>query len=144
MLCACGKEDPVLSQFKKDVNKFCQEISRIDTNINEIDPDSEDAPEELLEELDKLDGLFQNFAELDFPEEFDYLEEIADESSTYMTTAVENYHKAYGNASYNEYIAEYAEGNYARAYKRIQIILSFLHGETPEGVDLTMDEADED
>lgn len=142
--CACGSEDPVISKFKKDINQFCEEISKIDTEINNINPDSEDAPDELLENLDKLDGLFHNFAEMDFPEEYDYLEDIADESSSYMTTAVENYHKAYSNNSYNEYIADYAKENYSRSYKRVQIILSFLHGETPEGVDLTMDEDSEE
>ena len=93
-LTACGEEDPVMKQFKKDINQFCDQISKIDTEINSINADSEDAPDELLEQLDQLDTLFQTFGEMDFPEEFDYLEEIADESSSYMTTAVENYHKA--------------------------------------------------
>ena len=33
--------------------------------------------------------------------------------------------------------ADYAKENYARAYKRIQIIITFLHGEQPENVNLT-------
>ena len=45
----------------------------------------------------KLDTSFQNFAELDFPTEFDYLESLADEASAYMTQAVESYHEAYSN-----------------------------------------------
>lgn len=143
-LTACGEENPVMKQFKKDINQFCDQISKIDTEINSINADSEDAPDELLEQLDQLDTLFQTFGEMDFPEEFDYLEEIADESSSYMTTAVENYHKAYGNYSYNEYVADYAKENYSRAYKRVQIILSFLHGETPDNVDLTMDDENAD
>ena len=57
-----------------------------------------------------------------------------------MTTAVKSFHDAYGNGSYNENTAEYAQGNYNRAYKRIQIIISFLHGETPEDVDLTSED----
>ena len=61
-----------------------------------------------------------------------------------MTTACQNYHKAYGNYSYNEYVADYAKENYSRAYKRVQIILSFLHGETPDNVDLTMDDENAD
>lgn len=143
-ICSCGKDDPAIIQFQKDVNNFCEEISKIDTAINEINADDEDAPEELLTCLDNLDLSFRKFSEMDFPEEYDYLEDVADEASSYMTTAVENFHKAYGNASYNEYVAEYAEGNYARAYKRIKIILSFLHGETPDGVNLTMDEDDDE
>ena len=57
----------------------------------------------------------------------------------YMTEAVSSYHNAYSNGSYNEYMADYAGENYARAYKRIQIILAFLHGEQPEDEDLTIE-----
>ena len=38
---------------------------------------------------------------------------------------------------YNQLTADYAKENYARAYKRIQIIITFLHGEQPEDVNLT-------
>ena len=79
----------------------------------------------------------EDFAALDFPTEFDYLESLADEASEYMTTAVESYHEAYDNGGYNQLTADYAKENYARAYKRIQIIITFLHGEQPEDVNLT-------
>jgi hypothetical protein len=138
MLTACG-EDPELTQFRSSVDDFCTKISEIDTSINNIDAQSEDATTELLADLDDLDLVFQSFAELDFPEEFDYLEELADDSSAYMTEAVASYHSAYGNGSYNEYMAEYASENYARAYKRIQIIIAFLHGEEPTDADLTIE-----
>ena len=54
-----------------------------------------------------------------------------------MTEAVKSYHEAYSNGSYNEYTAEYARQNYSRAYKRVQIIITFLHGEEPSDADLT-------
>lgn len=136
VLSGCGS-DPALEQFKNEMDAFCTSISQIDTSINNVDATSEYATVELLGYLDDLDKEFQNFAELDFPEEFDYLESLADEASNYMTTAVTNYHEAYGNNTYNETTAEYAKENYSRAYKRIQIIISFLHGEEPEDVDLT-------
>ncbi|MBE5883244.1 MAG: hypothetical protein E7291_02305 [Lachnospiraceae bacterium] len=134
---ACGA-DPEAAKFKTEIDHFCTSISEIDTAINNLDADSEAAIEELLIYLDKLDSDFQGFAELDFPEEFDYLESLADESSAYMTEAVKSYHEAYGNNSYNEYTAEYAKENYSRAYKRVQVIITFLHGEEPEDVDLTV------
>lgn len=139
MLSACGT-DPELAQFHKSIDDFCTKVSEIDTSINSIDPDSDQAVDELLANLDELDIVFQSFAKLDFPEEFDYLEDTAREASEYMTIAVESYHEAYSNHSYNEYTAEYAKGNYSRAYKRIQIIISFLHGETPDDVDLAMED----
>lgn len=135
LLTGCG-EDQELTQFKKNMDSFCTQISDIDTSINGIDAESDNAVEELLSDLDQLKIAFNDFAKFDFPEEFDYLEPIAQEASDYMDTAVASYHDAYSNDSYNEYTAEYAHGNYSRAYKRIQIIISFLHGETPEGVDI--------
>ncbi len=122
MLTACG-EDRELTQFRKSIDDFCDKVSQIDSAMNNIDAEGDNA-------------VFQSFAKMDFPAEFDYLEQTADEASTYMTTAVENYHEAYSNGSYNEYIAEYAYGNYSRACKRVQIILSFLRGETPDDVDI--------
>lgn len=135
-LTACGS-DPQLTKFKNDMDDFCTAISEIDSAINNLDAESDTAAADLLDNLDLLDERFKRFAELDFPEEFDYLEELADESSQYMSEAVSYYHEAYSNDSYNEYTAEYAKENYARAYKRIQIIITFLHGEQPENVDLS-------
>ena len=135
-LTSCGS-DPALTQFKNEVDDFCTSISEIDTAINGVDANSDNAVEEVLLHLDKLEDEFATFAEVDFPEEFDYLENLADEASDYMQVAVTNYKEAYSNNSYNEYTAEYAQENYSRAYKRIQIIISFLHGEEPEDVDLT-------
>lgn len=136
MFSACGS-DPALTQFKNEMDDFCTAISEIDTSINQVDADAENAVSLVLEHLNELDTEFQRFADLDFPEEFDYLESLADESGEYMSTAVAKYHEAYSNGSYNEYIAEYAKENYARAYKRVQVIITFLHGEEPEDVDLT-------
>lgn len=136
MLTACGN-DAEMEQFKQEVDDFCTEISNIDTSINNIDAQSDGATDELLEYLDSLDTDFQSFAELDFPSEFDYLESIADEASEYMTQAVSSYHEAYSEGGYNEYTAEYAKENYSRAYKRIQIIITFLHGEEPEDVTIS-------
>ena len=138
MLTACG-EDPELTRFRQSMDEFCTMVSVIDANINSIDAESENATAELLSYLDDLDRVFQSFAQLDFPEEFDYLENLADESSECMTEAVKSYHEAFSNGSYNEYTAEYAKEYYSRAYKRIQIIITFLHGEEPDDADLTIE-----
>ena len=134
LLTACGK-DPQVTQFKQDIDNFCSDISAIDTVMNTIDATSDYAREELLGYLDDLDKHFLEFADLDFPKDFDYLEPLADEASKYMTEAVTYYHKAYAEAEkYDETHAAYATENYSRAWKRIQIIISFLHGEEPEDV----------
>lgn len=138
MLTACG-EDPELTRFRQSMDEFCTKVSQIDNSINNIDAESENATQELLAYLDELDLVFQTFAKLDFPEEFNYLEDLAEESSECMTEAVKSYHEAFSNGSYNQYIAEYAKEYYSRAYKRVQIIITFLHGEKPDDADLTIE-----
>lgn len=137
LLTACG-EDAALAQFRKKMDAFCTEVSEIDNSINSIDAQSDSATFELLAYLDDLDSAFRSFAQFDFPKEFDYLEELAGESSEYMTEAVKSYRTAYGG-EFDESAAEYAQQNYSRAYKRLQIIISFLHGEKPSDADLTIE-----
>lgn len=127
-ICACGT-DPELAKFKSDIDKMCSDLVAIDKKMNEIDASSEHAVDDLLEYLDELDMKFARFAELDFPEEFDYLESISDEASDYMKEAVKYYHESFKDNTYSEHNASYAQANYERAYTRIQVILSHLRGE---------------
>lgn len=139
MLTGCG-EDPKITKFKNDIDSFCNEVVAIDTNINNIDAQSETAKDELLDYLDQLDQSFQVLAGICAPTEYSYVEGLADEASSYMTTAVEAYHEAFSNNSYNEYTADYARQNYERAYKRITVILQLLHGEEITDADVTIEE----
>lgn len=127
----CGVvEDPKTAKFENDIQSFCDEIAAIDANINNIDATSENATNELLDYLDQLDQSFRVLSNMSIPEEYAYLEELTTEASTYMTTAVESYHEAFADNSYDENIAEYARENYERAYKRVTVMLKLLRGET--------------
>ena len=135
MLTACG-QDPAITEFKYEIDDFCTSIATLDNSINNIDAQSDDATSQLLRYLNELEIEFQNFAELDFPKGFDYLENLADEAGTYMTEAVKSYEAAF-QEEYDAAMAEYAKENYSRAYKRVQIIITFLHGEEPEDVNVS-------
>ena len=139
-LTGCG-QDAELTKFKHEIDQFCTNISKLDTAINKIQVSSDEtslnnATDELLGYLDELDDEFKKLANITFPEEFEYLEDMSDEASEYMTEAVSAYHQAFGSAIYNESLGEYAKENYSRAYKRVQIIITFLHGEKPTDADL--------
>ena len=144
---ACNNVDPELTKFKNDVDNFCDSIAEIDASMNAIDATSENAPDQLLGYLDELDVRFKNFADLDFPSDFDHLEGLADSASMFMTEAVKDYHESFSNGSYNEYTAEIASHNYAVSMKAINYIIAFLHGETPDDENLvisyTKDSAEE-
>lgn len=131
MLAGCG-EDQELAGFKSEIDALCTEIAEIDRGINSIDPQSETAREDLLNYLDQADDTFRRLASLAIPEEFAYMEELADKASEDMTQAVSLYHEAFGGTSYNEYVFDYASEYYKRAYKRFTYVITLLHGEVPE------------
>ena len=132
-LTAC-RTDPKMTQFREDMDTFCTSIATIDDAINAIDPEAENASELALSYLDQLDQTFQDFAQMDFPESYDYLEPVADEAGTYMQEAVKSYHLAYADNDYNAETAAYARENSARAFKRVQVIIDILHGNEPTAV----------
>ncbi len=144
-LTGCSKQPAENSIFENDLNVFCDNIVKIDASINKI-PDVTgneealaNAKKDLLKCLDQLNDQFEKFADMDFPAEYDYLEDMADEASEYMMEAVETYHTMYGEEDgYNVNLEEYADENYARAYKRIRIITALLRGETPNEEGLTI------
>lgn len=129
-LAACGS-NPEITQFKTEMDEFCSSVAEINESINNIDAEADNAAALALDYLDKLDKQFQDLAEMDFPKEYDYLEEIADEAGEYMKEAVESYHAAYADDGYDEETAAYARENSARAFKRVQVILDILHGKEP-------------
>lgn len=135
ILGGCGS-DPELARFKTNFENFCANVVTLDTSINNIDPEAENAITKLLKYINQMDEQFTAMAGLEFPEEFAYLEELADEAAEYMSEAAEAYEKAYSGETYDEAMNEYATKNYKRAYKRLQIILIYLHGEEPTEADL--------
>lgn len=143
LLTACG-EDPELVQFRNSIEDFCIKISEIDTSINNINANADNAVSQLLYYLDELDIAFQSFTELDFPEEFDYLEKAADMAGEYMTKAVAKYHLLYSNNEYDEGIANDAKRYYSAAYKYVQDIITHLHGDTVDDSDDSKNSNDSD
>ncbi len=132
LLTSCGT-NPIDAKFNSEIDEFCENVSAIGAKIDAISVESEEnslryATSDLLSYLDELEVEFMKFSNIDFPEEFDYLEEIADEAGQYMTEAASSYHKAYEDG-YNQTMEEYAQENYSRACKRVQMILALLRGE---------------
>ncbi len=128
LLAGCG-ESKELAEFRTSFEAFCSDVAGIDASINSIDATADDAVPSLLALFDELDVKFQ---ELAAPEEFAYMEDLADEASENMTLAIENYHLAYEAEIYDASAAGIASQYYERAYKRIQYMITFMHGEVPD------------
>lgn len=136
-LTGCGKKKE-LTNYKKEMDKIFSEIESIHVKMNSINPESESALDELFNCLDELNKQFKAMATLDVPQDFVSIENLADEASENMSLAVENYRNAYTNESYNEHTAATADEYYKRANKRLQYIIDILHGEIPEGNDISI------
>lgn len=138
-LTGCG-EDDALDAYQADMETFFGHIEEFDENINAIDVGQEDYVAQLLEYLDELNEEVAWMAELEVPEQFSVVDNLADEASENMGQAVSYFHMAYEGEKFNPNYEEAAREYYERANIRIQYIVMLLHGEIPEGEGITYTE----
>ncbi|MBR7089643.1 MAG: hypothetical protein IKI46_04010 [Lachnospiraceae bacterium] len=136
-----GTESEELKQFRTQVDTFCQTISDIDAQINSIDTATENYATDIMNSLNSLNTAFADFAAIDFPADYDYLEHLADEASVYMSEAVTLYGQVYTDNSLNSQAMQdkynEASTSYANAFKRIKVIMTFLNGEVSEDANVS-------
>ena len=143
IMTGCGKKgDSALSAYKASMSEFYDKLAQYDSSINSINPDSDSAKEELLGYLDEMNEAYKAMGDLEVPNEFSGIAEIASEAKDYMQMANECYHKAYDN-EFDEESLSLASQYYERANKRTFIMLQVLHGENPteEGVSVTTEDS---
>lgn len=131
----CGRDER-LDVYKSGMEQFYADIIAYDEVINSIDVESETSVQELLEALDNLEACFTQMAALSVPKEFSVIESLAAEAGEYMSQAVALYHLAYESTPFDTAAAQAAKEYYDRANKRAVYMLSILHGEIPEGLDM--------
>ena len=135
-LFGCGKEDD-LDAYQKEMATFSNNITELDSKMNAINPSSDEAVTELLGYLDTMNDEFTKLAEMEVPDEFVSVENLADEAGTYMSEAVSLYRKVFSSEEYDDYSATLADESYNRALKRLHYISEILQGREPEGEDIT-------
>lgn len=145
-LCACGDnaEEKELATFSKEITSFTNSIKHADEDINTIDITNASATSDLLLILDQLQVNFEELANLAVPEQFESIEELADDASEYMKNAVSYFHSAYEGETFNAQDADIAYQYYTRAMKRIEIIGFALTGDIPETDNITVYEETND
>ncbi|MBD5491703.1 MAG: hypothetical protein HDR16_06200 [Lachnospiraceae bacterium] len=138
LLTACG-EDETLTAYQEDMNTFFVKAAQYNENMNAIDRNSDTAMTELLGYLDALAEDIEWMAGLEVPEQFSAVESLADEADENMKEAMTLFHAAY-DGDYDEASAQAALEYYDRVNIRIQYIIVILHGEIPEGENVTYTE----
>lgn len=139
LLSACGEKEE-LNVFKDNMTTFYTEVSNIESEISSINEQSENAVETLLIKMEQLSEQFEQLAELEIPEEFGSVEELADDASDYMKEAVRLYEEAYEEDYVSDSLIQAAAENYECAMKRINYIASLLQNEIPEGATLIQED----
>lgn len=139
LLTACGKDEQ-LTAYQENMNTFFEHLADYNDGMNSIDASSEDATRQLLSYLDQLQAEITWMAELEVPERFSAVEDLADEADENMKQAVALYHQAYEAEEFDEAAAQAAREYYDRVNVRIQYIITILHGEIPEGEGVTYTE----
>ncbi|MCM1387076.1 MAG: hypothetical protein NC231_07100 [Bacillus sp. (in: Bacteria)] len=140
LLAGCGKKDEALEEYQANMETFFEHIIEFNDNMNAIDVVQPDYLTQMLEYLDALDAEMAWMAQLEVPEQFSAVDNLADEASENMTQAVLFYHMAYENDEYDANVEEAAKEYYDRANLRIQYIITILHGGVPEGEGITYTE----
>ena len=146
-LTGCGKittEEKELADFSASISDFTATIQEADKQINELDVTKEESSKELLDILDHLDAEFKELSELSAPEQYQSIENLADEASENMSNAVSYFHMAYESDPFSEQDADVAYQYYSRAMTRVEYIGYILVGEIPENEHVTVYEETND
>lgn len=137
LLSGCGSNQE-LDTFHEEMDDFYDSLSTAVNVLENIDPNSESAVDNLLSQLDDMSALFDELAAIEAPTPFENIEGIAAEAAEYMTEANALYHEAYADGGYDDSIGEAAGENYSRAMKRINYIAVLLQGRYPEDENVTI------
>lgn len=127
----CGKNESTneLSVYRASMETFCDNIVYLNDKINSLDGSDVSDVDKLLENLDTLNDQFSQMAELEVPDKFELVEDLADNASENMNMAVTYYHQAYESTPFSQNYADAAYQYYTRANQRLGYILQILHGE---------------
>ncbi len=136
----CGnKENEALEQYKEEMSTFRENIAGLVDTIDNIDPNAEGSISELLSCLDKMETEFAKMGNLEVPQQFASVEELADDAAANLSKSVSLYHQAFDNAeTVNPQYAEAAREYYERAFKRVEYIGTILSGELPDDENVTI------
>lgn len=142
LLTASGcSSDPALTAYENELNRFYESFSVQTAQLENIDPSSGQAADELLAVLDSLAELTGQFAEIEVPDSYKEagVADLAAAAAEHMAEAGTLYRDACGDGeSFDSQIADAAHTHYLRAMQQINHIAVMLQGRTPEGDDITV------
>ncbi len=136
----CGnKENEALEQYKEEMTAFRENVSGLVETIDSIDPNDESGIGTLLSCLDEMEAEFSKMGNLEVPQQFASVEELADDAAANLSKSVSLYHQAFDQPdAVNPQYADAAREYYSRAFKRVEYIGTILSGELPDDENVTI------
>ncbi len=136
----CGnKESEALEQYKAEMTAFRENVSGLVDKIDNIDPNDASSISALLSCLDEMETEFAKMGNLEVPQQFASVEELADDAAANLSKSVSLYHQAFDNEeAVNPQYADAAREYYSRAFKRVEYIGTRLSGELPDDENVTV------
>jgi len=97
LLSGCGTSQKLeeLQNYRSEMDGFCSSVSSLQSQIDAIEPDSENAQEELLSLLDQLAEISAEAAGFSTPEGYEEAGEMCRRASDYLQEAKGEYHAAF-------------------------------------------------
>ena len=128
VLSGCGKPDEALETFQADMNDFTAAIKQLDTDINNINPTSDDAVKQLLAYYDEMEDEFLNLTTIAVPEDYDSIPRLSQKAYDYMVKAISYYHVAFESEPLDQDILNAATAYYEKAFEFVGYIGQVLMG----------------
>ena len=118
-LSGCGS-DSALTDYTSQMNTFYDAFSSETLALEQIDPSSETAQEELLSGLDELTALTDSLADISVPKRYADagIDELAAQAAEHMQEADSLYHEACSAETFDQERASAAQEHYQRAMER--------------------------
>lgn len=131
----CGSNTEAVLAFQNELNSVVLKIEGIHNELEGLDVSKEDASEQALEALSNLKDAFDELSAIEVKDEaYAFISDLAVEGSQYMDQAYKLFEEAFTSTRYDDDTATLAYQYLERASKRINVIITMLHGEVPEGV----------
>ncbi len=139
-LSGCATSNSVkIASFEAQISTIIDSIEEINEKMNAIDADSDSAGTQMLKYMKELSSAIDNLAAVEVPSnEYQYVNDLAVEAQEYIDEAITLYSQILSSgAEYDPDIAEEAWQYYQKACRRVSIIVSLLHGNTPSDVEIS-------
>lgn len=135
LLTGCGNNTEQVLAFQNELNAVILKMEASHSELEKLDVTSSDASEKALDALSNLQSAFEELANIDVKDDaYAFITDLAVEGSQYMDQAYKLFEEALTAERFDEDTSTLAYQYLERASKRINVIITMLHGEVPEGV----------